>query len=154
MVPDIDGPTHAYLGAPAGCWAIYCQVLAKDYSDAGYFASHQLVVDTYSVQHPGTPERRTIQSLAVHLITLGLAMESDLSPSRMPHIRKRTVERGGYHWLEPPGSNYDVTILDIAAAEDVADRTERVSAWANHVWAFWTPHHETIRAWTDEVLSS
>ena len=35
---------------------------------------HRLSVDTYAVQHPGVPERRSIQSVAVHLMCLCLVL--------------------------------------------------------------------------------
>ncbi len=47
-----DGPTHRYLGASPGCWAVYGEVLAKEYSDAAYYRVHRLTVDAYSAQHP------------------------------------------------------------------------------------------------------
>src|SRR5204863_8366917 len=75
IVPDADGPTHAYLGASAGCWAVYGEVLAREYGEYRYPSVHRLTVDTYSVQHPGTPSRRSIQSVAVHLVSLHLVLE-------------------------------------------------------------------------------
>jgi len=50
-------------------------VLAREYSEPAYFGVHQLTVDTYAVQHPGVAERRSIQSVALHLITLSLMVE-------------------------------------------------------------------------------
>ena len=41
VVPDIDGSTHPYIGASAGCWEIYGQVLAKEYR---YPPVHRLIV--------------------------------------------------------------------------------------------------------------
>ena len=59
----------------ARCWALYGELLAREYSNQDY---------TYAVQHPGAPDRRTIQSLALHLITLCLALEEGLDPPEGP----------------------------------------------------------------------
>ena len=32
-VPDVDGPTHRYLGAAPGCWAAYNDLLLSQYAD-------------------------------------------------------------------------------------------------------------------------
>ena len=75
LTPDVDGPTHPYVGASVGCWAMYGEVLAKEYGEYRYPSVHRLTVDAYSVQHPGTPSRRSIQSVAVHLVSLYLVLE-------------------------------------------------------------------------------
>src|SRR5436190_1879442 len=33
LTPDADGPTHPYLGASPGCWAVYGEVLAREYGE-------------------------------------------------------------------------------------------------------------------------
>ena len=54
-VPKMDGPTHRYMEASPGCWHVYGQVLARDYTDPFLRAVHRLTTDTYAVQHPGRP---------------------------------------------------------------------------------------------------
>ena len=78
--PDIDGPVHRYMDSSAGCWAVYGEVLAREYSDPSFFEVHRLTVDAYAVQHPGAKDRQSIQSVGVHLIRLCLFLERDLSP--------------------------------------------------------------------------
>jgi hypothetical protein len=39
------------------------------------FDLRRLAVDAYAVQHPGTTERRAVQSVAVHLISLYFVLE-------------------------------------------------------------------------------
>jgi hypothetical protein len=42
MVPDIDGPTHRYIGASPGCcWALYGELAEKEAVDFRYMRSHQ-----------------------------------------------------------------------------------------------------------------
>lgn len=102
-VPNTDDPRHKYIGSSPGCCAIYCEVLAKEYSDYRFGRVHRLTVDTYAVQHPGKPERRSIQSVAVHLIGLHFSLElefdSEWARSTLatwvkhhPQIRKWTSE--------------------------------------------------------------
>ena len=67
LVPVTDGPTHPYIGASPGCWAIYGEVLAREYGEYAYPPVHRLTVDAYAAQHPGVPSRRSIQSVAIHL---------------------------------------------------------------------------------------
>jgi hypothetical protein len=33
MVPDIEGPTHRYIGASPGCWQIYSEMQARGYGE-------------------------------------------------------------------------------------------------------------------------
>jgi hypothetical protein len=74
QVPAGDGPVHPYFGAAPGCWALYGAVLAREYEDLRFARWHQLTVDAYAAQHPGSPDdRRAVQSVAVHLVGLHVA---------------------------------------------------------------------------------
>ena len=63
------------------------------------FAAHttaelrRLVTDAYMVQHPGVPERRSIQSVCAHLVALCLVVEHDLPTDRLSAILQRVVDR-------------------------------------------------------------
>ena len=48
LVPDMDGPTHAYIGANAGCWAAWGHLQARAYADPGLAAVMPLAVDAYA----------------------------------------------------------------------------------------------------------
>src|SRR5918992_2105890 len=87
----VDGPKHPYLGASASCLALYGEVLAREYSDPALLSIHQLTVDAYAVQHPGVPDRRTRQSVALHLLTLCLFLERGADPRHGPALHKRLV---------------------------------------------------------------
>ena len=103
LTPDVDGPVHPYLGASAGCWTVYGEVLAKEYVDYRYPSVHRLTVDAYSVQHPGTPSRRAIQSVAVHLVSLYLVLERGFSSEKATAgIRRALEHRKQFVWLDPP----------------------------------------------------
>lgn len=92
LVPDVDGATHKYIGASAGCWAIYGEVLAKEYTEYRTLRStHRLTADTYAVQHPGTPNRQATQSVTVHLASLYLVLEKGLSGQAATQVFSRIL---------------------------------------------------------------
>ena len=155
-VPDTDDPTHKYIGSSPGCWAIYCEVLAKEYSDYRFAAVHRLTVDAYAVQHPGKPERRSIQSVAVHLIGLHLSLELNFDNIRAVKILKAAADRSAsFVWLDPPESLGAITIIDVHRAGDNSKEHKRlVNEWARSTWAAWAKHHPQIRKWTSELTSN
>lgn len=71
LVKDIDGPVHRYMDSSPGCWATFGEVLAREYSAVNYGLNHRLTVDAYALQHPGKHSPQSIQSIAVHLVSLG-----------------------------------------------------------------------------------
>lgn len=110
-------------------------------------------MDAYAAQHPGVPERRSIQSVALHLITLGLILERGLDPANAPQVHKRLVLRPGFVWLEPPSMAGRLTVMDVLGAPDPAEHERRVLAWGADVWAAWASHHETVWGWVELGLS-
>lgn len=149
LVPATDGPTHAYFGEAPGCWALFGEVLAREYGDARFGSAQHLTVDAYAAQHPGRPERRTIQSVAVHLIGLHLALEQSARPEGLARARQVAAARSDqFCWLEPPAGRGAVTVRDVHAAGDDPEAHGRmVREWAGAVWQAWAPHHARIRAW-------
>ena len=149
VVAKADGPTHRYLGTSPGCWSIYGNILAKEYSDARYAAVHALTADAYPVQHPGAPSPQTIQSVAVHLISLYLQLEQGLPPEQAAATKQAAKERlaNEFAWLEPPANVGDVTAIDVERAANPAEHRELVARWARSAWSAWSVHHATIRDW-------
>ena len=142
-----DGPTHAYIGASAACWAVYGQVLEREYGEFGYPDVHRLTVDAYAAQHPGSPSRQSIQSVAVHLIGLHMVLECRASSAAATEAIRAAVRRGGFEWLTPPTSLVPVGAGEVLEATDLADHERRVRAWAVAVWASWGSQHATVRRW-------
>jgi hypothetical protein len=150
LVPDVDGPTHRYIGASPGCWALYGEILAREYDDAAYRAVHRLTVDAYAVQHPGVPSPQSIQSVAVHLISLYLVLERGRDPAYAARVMGRAANRQGIlRWLDPPASLGALTVLDVHAAPDPIAHRRQVQRWARSVWDAWGPHHATVRHWAE-----
>lgn len=146
LVPDIEGPVHAYIGGSAGCWKIYGEVLAKDYSDPAYFKVHRLTVDAYMAQHPGKPTAQSIQSVNVHLIALYLIFEKNYS---FDAARKAIVviikkKKGQFVWLTPPKDPGAITVVDVVQARNEYEHEEKIMAWARSVWQAWSHYHSII----------
>lgn len=155
LVPDLDGPTHEYLGASAGCWALYGELHAAEAMDPDRYATRRLTVDTYAVQHPGVPERRSNQSVWVHLVGLCLALEAAQPADRITALMAVFVgSRPEFPWLQPPAAPPERTILDVRAAAGREAYRLAVAEWAATTWLAWTDHHETIRAEVEALLAS
>jgi hypothetical protein len=149
-VAHSDGPTHRYIGASAGCWAVYGEVLIS--AHAGASPRGQMLVDAYATQHPGVPGPQSSQSVAAHLMSLCAQIEHGLAAEHAtPRMQVYLVGPGGrrrtFAWLEPPASLGTLTILDVLPATDARDFTDRVERWARSVWLAWQPHHAQVRAW-------
>ncbi|UCF68128.1 MAG: hypothetical protein JSV80_02175 [Acidobacteriota bacterium] len=150
LVLDTAGPTHRYVGASPGCWQLYGEVLAREYSNVRFAAVHGLTVDCYAVQHPGTPSPQTIRSVARHLIRLHLVLEREFDPRQATRAMQNAgLKKGDLKWLEPPASPGSTTVLDVRRAADPIEHRDRVLAWSRSVWQAWTPHHATVRRWAD-----
>jgi hypothetical protein len=150
-VPEMDGPTHRYLESSPGCWHVYGQVLAREYSDPAFGTLHRLTVDSYAVQHPGRPSAQAIRSVCIHLVSLHLVLERGLAAAyatRVMAAAARAKER--FFWLTPPAAMGVFTVADVAAAATPAEHEEKVRTWAEAAWAAWARHHATVRGWARE----
>ena len=141
-MPGVDGPTHRYIGASAGCWAIYADLLAGG-MPAGALAG--LAVDAYAVQHPGSPGPQSTQSVWVHLVALHLVLEGGWPASQAIRIRTVTADAfSDWPWLTPPASMGPLTIVDVAAAPEPG-RVAVLENWVQGAWVAWSEHHEAVR---------
>ncbi len=148
LVPDTAGLTHSYIGALPGCWAIFGEVLAKEYGEYNYPAIHRMTVDTYAAQHPGVPSRHSIQSVAIHLISLHLMLERGFAAEQATKaIRLALQQRTRFVWLAPPPPLGALTVLDVRQAKTLPQHEAIVTRWAKSVWQAWQPHHATIHQW-------
>jgi hypothetical protein len=141
-----DGPTDAYGGASPACFRLYGELLAREFSDPAYFASHQLSGHAYMVQHPSRRSRAAVQSVWVHLVALHLRLERAASiPVVGRTMARLTASRPHFEWLEPPADRGAVTVRDVLAARDAAEHAELARRWASSVFQAWSMHHEVIR---------
>ena len=146
-VPNFSGPTHRYIGASPGCWAIYGEVLTREYGELGRPPELRVVVDAYAAQHPGRESLQAIRSVAGHLIALHLVLECGMAPDRISWALRRYSKRPEYRWLAPPAEPGAVTVVDLHAAQEREHCAQVCAEWAASVWLAWSEHHETIRSW-------
>src|SRR3954452_19975323 len=95
LVPDIDGPTHPYLGSSPGCWQAFGELTARRYAggaSTGDDTIFRLAVDTYATQHPGVPGRQSSQSVDAHLFVLCLVLERGAAPAFATHAIRTFLE--------------------------------------------------------------
>ena len=137
------------MHASPGCWGIYGEVLAREYSDPAYRAIHRLTVDAYAAQHPGKPSPQSIRSVGFHLVRLHLFLECDLDMRRANEaMLAMSGRKERFTWLAPPPVRGVVTVADVHGATTSEAHARRVREWAASVWAAWSSHHETIRRWS------
>ena len=151
VVPEMDGPVHAYVPSAPGCWASFGALRADEMLRFPGSEGNNLVVDAYMGQHPGDgTDRRDPQSVFVHLVSLGAAIERDASPSRSPDVLRavlaHTSEFPVLRRARGPG---DLTVLSATNATSIEDHDTRVRRWAGSVWESWREYHPTIRAALD-----
>lgn len=155
FVADMEGPAFRYpnSGSP-GCWAVYGEILAKEFESPLYFPEHRLCVDTYAVQHPGDPTPQTIQSVNIHLMAMCLTFEHNLPSQQVTFLMARAVKanKGHLAWLEPPTFSYEITVNDVVKAQTPAEHLDWVRRWARHTWEVWQPHHAVIRPLAASLL--
>ena len=155
LVPETDGARHKYIGAAAGCWAIYGEILAKEYSDPSYFyPAHRLTADAYAAQHPGVPGRQATQSVYVHLAGLYLALEKNYDYQKIPRIMSSLTEQSeNFVWLEPPVLNGTITVVDVVRAGNAEEHQKIVRDWAEDVWLAWAAHHPKVKQLVNKFAS-
>jgi hypothetical protein len=92
MVAPVGGnPAPPEFRASSGCWRRYGELLARSYGAFEYRSVHQLVVDSYVAQHPTDATRRSVQQVALCLMTLDLFLEQGWDVSRGPDLHERMV---------------------------------------------------------------
>lgn len=155
LVPAGDGPAHPYIGASPGCWRLYGSILAREYADPGLLkAVHRLTVDAYAVQHPGSPGRRSTQSVWAHLVGLHLVVERGLSHAFAARVMGLiTGQSDRLFWLSPPEHRGSITVADVAAVEDAKAHETLVRQWAKSAWWSWKDQHQLIRAAAENAVS-
>lgn len=135
-----------YVGAAAGCWAAYTELIGRQLSDPDLAGSRMLAVDVYMAQHPGVPGRQAAQSVWVHLVGLCLVLEFGFDPIGSARAKARLAAPDAtFDWLEPPESLGRLTVLDILRTTSAAEHIVATKRWAEAVWSAWEPHQPGIR---------
>jgi len=147
----IDGPVHAYMASSPACYAAFNKLLAAEYSDPNLLDVHRLTVDTYAVQHPGSPDdRRCIQSVGLHLARLCVQLERTLLPKETNDaMLGLSKHKASLVHLEPP-LGFQVTAADVAPFAGGPEHADKVRDWGARTWDDWSVHHDYVRAWLQE----
>lgn len=160
LVRDEEGPTHPYMLSSPGCWAAYGEILARMYLP-GYRNPEvrQIAVDSYACQHPGKPERKAIQSVNGHLISLYMAYEKNFSGNRATAVIQRVIQNEKivaiFEWLDPPAFKNELTVADVLLAKSADKHQEIVRAWGRSVWQAWRAmHFDAIVAHAEKLGSA
>ena len=153
VVPDIDGPVHAYVPSAPGCWAAFGAVRADEMLRFPESEANNLVVDAYMAQHPGDgTDRRDRQSVFVHLVSLCAVIERGAAASRSPDVLRAVLARQAeFPVLRRDRGPGTMTVLSVTDVMSVDDHDARVRAWAGTVWESWREHHPAIRAALDAI---
>ena len=146
MVDNITGNPHDYIGTVQGCWNLYGQILAKEYLKYNDLEmTHRLTVDTYAVQHPGHPNRRSIQSVNIHLISLYYIIVKNIDEKYVTKLLNKILSKKPiFKWLDPPEPNGLKTIIDVLKAKNIEEHKIYVKEWAEDVWNYWYNKHGEI----------
>lgn len=127
--------THPYIGASGACWALYGQILEKEYSDPVYGAVHRITADTYAAQHIGDQsDRRARQSANVHLMALHMMLEKQAPLEDVQtFIRKATEVKQDWPPLTQVQKPQWLTVQDVAQATTPEEHAELVTRWGKSV---------------------
>lgn len=155
LVENSPGQPHEYIGASQGCWNIYTEILAREYGAYNYpQPTHRLTVDTYAIQHPGQPNRKSIQSVNIHLISLYLIFEMNMTGKETTQKMTEILsDKISFNWLEPPIRNGYMTVKNVLGSKNQIEHEQRVLAWSKSVWGCWYEIHGiTIKNIVDRLF--
>ena len=143
----------AELGGRAGCQAAFDSLSARSYESPARGAMHNMLVDTYAVQHPeeyGVSQKSYIR----HLYALGVLLEFP-GDARLYWA----TPQSGKPVPAPPKpplltSRGTLTIAGALAAADDQAYQRIVREWAEDVWRAYAPQHDLYRNYLAAVRAA
>jgi hypothetical protein len=129
-----------------GCWRVFGELVAADYSSAARMAFHQLIVDAYAAQHPGQGDRRQVQSVGLHLMTLCLFLEHGVDPALGPSLHRRMIDRPVFTPLSRTGPG-ELTVAHVPTGGAVELVRPAAYEWASAVWTTYESARVTVTEW-------
>lgn len=134
-------------GGSAGCRASFDALLARDFSEPRYFATHKLLVDAYALQDPDD-FCRSAKSLASHLVGLGAVIEASASRARASEKLRRWLNGDpGLVKPELPADRGAITLGDLPRDAPPDEWIAAVRHWAESIWIAYKDLHDTARGW-------
>lgn len=140
-------------GGTAGCRSRFEALLARDFSDARFFAVHRLFVDCYCLQHPDE-YCASAKSLAAHLVGLAQILDEAASPATgSPGLRnwldgERVLEKPAV-----PAERGAVTPGDLEGIEEPEAWRTAIRRSAESTWHAFRELHPVARRWAAEAAS-
>jgi hypothetical protein len=147
-----DWPVDRRVNASPACWHLYTQVVGYEMEHLARLGRyHQLTVDAYGAQHPGTPSPPI--STAFALIGLSLALEHDWSGTAVRAAQQFLAQRYSTWPTFRDRSNGPVlTVSGVVGVTTPDEHADRIQVWARTVWASWAPEHHRVGSWAEQVL--
>ena len=173
LFPPYDGATHRYIGASAGCWAVFnwsvvgggigvTNLIAQsripdnlapipEPSDA--LPPDALWGDAYGVQHHGGNSPQAVQSVALHLLNLHGIISGKTTRPRWP-IERALRTRGVFHKLDPPAIGRALTVRHLFPGGGVITPVRR-SQYVVSVYEAWMAlHRSVVEQWYEHYVVS
>lgn len=128
----------------AACAAAFDLLLAREFSDPGYFAVHQLTVAAYRLEHPGGSSDHTLATL---LCVIRAGVDDGLDG---PALRRYVGWATQRLRDDPPGAvprppgRARLGAIDVATARDAHEHCALVRSWAAEVREAWRPVADAI----------
>jgi hypothetical protein len=171
LFPEIEGPTHRYVGASAGCWALFNRTVTTGESGTADLVAQSeipgipvrvpalgdmplleaLIGDAYGVQHHGGESPQAIQSVAVHLLNIHGILSGRTTQPRWP-IGRALRTRGVFHKLEPPAPGSALTIRHLCPGGGVAVPVTRGQYVVSVYEAWMALHRSTVEQWYERYV--
>ena len=145
---------HPYMESSPGCWHVYGEILARQFTDPAPADVRRHTADAFAVTHPGQQSPVAIQSVCGHLMSLCVVFERTAPHSYADRILGEVVQgHVTLHWLTPPQSFGEITVVDVRQAGSADDFRLISRAWAHSAWNAWAKHHGTIREWVGKLTT-
>jgi hypothetical protein len=141
---------HPYMTSSQGCWAAFGELVAADYSSPGRMAFHQVVVDSYAAQHPGGGNRRQVQSVGLHLMTLCLFLEHDVDPALGSALHRRMIRRPAFARLSRSGPGR-LAVTHVPTTGPCSVARDAAYEWARAVWETYEHAWPVVTGWLHEA---
>jgi hypothetical protein len=141
----------ARLGGRAGCQTMFDQLSTRAWTSPLRGSVHNLVVDTYAMQHP-EEYGKSPKSYAAHLTALCAALENP-GDRRLYWAISRWLD-GRATVDKPPlvDRRGDMTIAGVADPRAEEEFPELVRQWARRVWEAYASQQDLARGWRDAAL--
>ena len=171
LFPPHDGPTHRYIGASAGCWALFNAAVIGGHADANDLISASrvpvsvvqipavsasasfdaLLGDAYGVQHHGGDSPQALQSVACHLLNIhGIVSGQTTRPGWA--FRRAVRIRGVFRKLQPPALGSALTIRHLFPGGGVCTAVTPTH-YVLSVYAVWMAlHRPTVERWYERYV--